>query len=98
MMRRIIIRVTGEVQGVGYRSWVYRRATRLGVSGVVRNEPDGSVTVVAEGDEEALRALVEECRRGPGLAKVACAEVSWGEFRGEYRGFEVEYGERELPR
>ena len=64
----------------------------------MRNEPDGSVTVVAEGDEEALRTLIDECCRGPGLAKVDGINVYWDEYRGDYADFEVEYGERELPR
>jgi acylphosphatase len=59
------IRVTGRVQGVGYRFFAQRQAAALGLSGYVRNLPDGDVEVVAQGDEQALASLVEDLRRGP---------------------------------
>lgn len=98
MKRRAIIRIYGEVQGVGYRSWALRRARRLGLKGFVRNEPDGSVLIVAEGDEEALSMLAEECKKGPALARVEKVEIEWQEYRGEFQDFEIEYREYELPR
>lgn len=98
MKRRAEIRIYGEVQGVGYRSWALRRARRLGLTGFVRNDEDGSVLIVAEGEEEAIKSLADECRRGPPLARVERVEVSWGEYRGEFEDFEVAYGDVELPR
>ncbi|HQF87576.1 MAG TPA: acylphosphatase [Acidobacteriota bacterium] len=62
--------VSGLVQGVGYRYYVYRQAARLGVRGYVRNQPDGSVEVVAEGTPDALRELEDLLRRGPAHAQV----------------------------
>ena len=67
--------MTGRVQGVSFRWYTQERARRLGVSGWVRNEPDGSVLVHAEGDDEAVDALVEWCRRGPSTAKVGDVAV-----------------------
>jgi acylphosphatase len=98
MKRRAVIKIYGEVQGVGYRSWTLRRARKLGLTGFVRNEPDGSVLIVAEGEEEDIKKLINECRRGPPLARVERVEVEWQEFRGEYGDFEIEYREYELPR
>lgn len=71
--------VEGAVQGVGFRYFTWRQAGRLGLSGWVRNLPDGSVEVVAAGDPNRLAQLEVELRRGPRLAsvtKVRTAEVS----------------------
>lgn len=67
--------VTGRVQGVGYRASCAREATRLGLAGSVRNQVDGSVEIVAEGDEAAVAALTEWCRVGPTFARVQSIEV-----------------------
>jgi acylphosphatase len=67
----IRLRISGRVQGVAYRAWLARQAALLGVSGWVRNRRDGSVEAVLAGPETAVRDLVERCRRGPPLARVA---------------------------
>ena len=59
------VRITGRVQGVWYRGWAVEEARRLGVSGWVRNRPDGSVEAVFSGPECAVREMVERCRQGP---------------------------------
>ncbi|HEX4111926.1 MAG TPA: acylphosphatase [Stellaceae bacterium] len=64
------ISVTGQVQGVGFRAFVRRRATELGLDGWVRNRRDGSVEITAIGDPEQVDQLVAECTNGPTLAKV----------------------------
>ncbi len=69
-MTAVQVRVTGRVQGVSFRWYTREQAVSLGVAGWVRNEPDGTVLLHAEGDEEAVRALVEWCREGPGMARV----------------------------
>ncbi len=66
--RRVVIR--GRVQGVGYRDWMLREATRLGVQGWVRNRSDGAVEALVDGEEAAVQALLMLCRRGPMLARV----------------------------
>jgi acylphosphatase len=66
--------VRGRVQGVGYRYFVLHEAQTLGVSGFARNLPDGSVEVVAEGEDPALLQLEERLRQGPSFAKVAAVE------------------------
>ena len=62
--------VEGRVQGVGYRYFVMREAGALGVSGVARNLPDGTVEVVAEGSDEVLQAFEGRLREGPSFARV----------------------------
>lgn len=70
------LRVTGRVQGVGYRDWLVGQAVALGLAGWVRNRPDGSVEAHAEGPAAALDQLAERCRRGPRLARVDGVQVS----------------------
>ncbi len=62
--------VRGRVQGVWYRASAKRRAVHLGVTGWVRNSPDGTVEALACGDVEALEAFVAWCRQGPDFARV----------------------------
>ena len=69
-MKAIQARVTGQVQGVAFRWHTQEQALRLGVAGWVRNEVDGSVLVHAEGEDDAVDALVEWCRHGPPSARV----------------------------
>jgi acylphosphatase len=72
---RTRIIVTGRVQGVGYRASCAREANRLGVNGSVRNRVDGTVEVVAEGDEASVASLTEWCRVGPTFARVQSIEL-----------------------
>ncbi|HEY9428954.1 MAG TPA: acylphosphatase [Gemmatimonadaceae bacterium] len=69
-MPRYRLRVTGMVQGVGFRWFTLRAARRLDLAGWVRNDVDGSVEVLVEGSEGAVDRLVEELRRGPEGASV----------------------------
>ena len=88
-VRRLHAVVSGEVQMVGFRAFVHRQATRLGLDGRVRNLPNGDVEVVAEGDEQTLRALVDLLREGPRAARVMGVDLSWEEPAGEPRGFRI---------
>lgn len=72
------VRITGMVQGVGFRWFVRERARRLGLSGWVRNLPDGSVEVAAAGDDQQIQLLREELRRGPRGAVVEKLEEFGG--------------------
>ncbi len=76
VMRRILI--TGKVHNVGYRAWAIRRANELHLAGWVRNLKDGRVEILAAGDEDAVGALVEDCRSGSEFSRVdtVIAEVA----------------------
>jgi acylphosphatase len=64
------LRITGRVQGVGYRDWALATGKRLGLTGWVRNRQDGSVEALVVGDEQAVGQMIEACRRGPPMARV----------------------------
>lgn len=74
MLRRHVI-AHGRVQGVFFRDSTARRADELGVAGWVRNQADGTVEAVFEGDDEAVEGMVRFCRQGPGHAHVSELEV-----------------------
>ena len=86
---RARLRVAGLVQGVFFRQGTANEAARLGLAGTVRNLPDGSVEVEAEGSREVVEALVAWCRRGPPAARVEAVEVEWGEATGLRPPFRV---------
>jgi acylphosphatase len=68
--RCVAVRVTGRVQGVGFRYWTEREALKHGLDGWVRNERDGSVRAVIAGSEEAVSAMLEAFMQGPDSAVV----------------------------
>jgi acylphosphatase len=89
--RRVQAIVRGYVQGVGFRWRTREVARRLGVRGYVRNRPDRTVEVVAEGSERALNELLSFLREGPSAAHVESVDVSWLDGRAEFHGFEVRF-------
>ena len=75
-LKCVRLRITGRVQGVGYRAWTMHAGVRFGVRGWVRNRGDGSVEALVVGDETAVAAMIEACRRGPPPAEVAGIDVA----------------------
>jgi acylphosphatase len=86
---RARILITGLVQGVFFRREITDLARNLGVTGWVRNIPDGSVEVICEGDRDKLDKVIQFCRVGPSGARVRNVDVDWLDFRGEFRGFRI---------
>ncbi len=86
---KIEVSVFGKVQGVFFRAFTARVARSLGVFGWVRNEKDGSVKIVAEGEKKSLLSFLEKVKKGPPLARVKLVDVKWGVFKGEFTDFEV---------
>lgn len=82
-------RIYGRVQGVFFRNWTADRARALGVTGWVRNRLDGSVELVAYGDDQPVQALLAACRTGPPAARVERVEVDIAEDEGLRSGFRV---------
>jgi len=88
MVEHRTIRVHGRVQGVFFRASAQARAERLGLVGFARNEPDGSVSIEAEGETSALDEFVGWCNTGPTLAEVTHVEVENGSPK-HFTEFEV---------
>jgi acylphosphatase len=89
MKVRAELRIHGRVQGVFFRQSTLEAATRLGLAGWVKNLPDGSVAVVAEGPNEAVRDLLDWCRQGPPAAEVKTIDVDWSDATGEFERFRI---------
>ena len=86
------VRFEGHVQGVGFRYSVVECSKVFGVTGYVRNECDGSVTLVAEGDEDDLNGLLQAVRNS-GVGRFVINEfMSWESATGEFDSFGVGYG------
>ena len=76
-LRRVQARVFGQVQGVGYRYFVQRAARTLRLTGYVRNEPDHTVLVEAQGPETDLEELLRELQFGTSVARVDRLKIDW---------------------
>ena len=81
----------GTVQGVGFRYFVRNIAKEMGVKGYVRNLPDGTVEVVAEGDEQTLRNFLKAIEQGPPLAEVTDIRYQFEDKEGGFTDFEILY-------
>lgn len=80
--RQVRIIITGKVQGVYYRASMQQKARALGVTGLVRNQADGSVYAEAEGTPAQLDALLDWCRQGPPAARVERVHTEEGQWPG----------------
>lgn len=92
MTERLEATIFGSVQGVGFRWFVQRQAQRLALTGWTSNEPDGSVSVVAEGGPEDLDELVAALHEGPAGARVTRVESARIPATGDLDGFSIRAG------
>jgi acylphosphatase len=81
--------VKGDVQGVGFRFFLIRRAQALGLNGWVQNRDDGTVEFVAEGGRRELEQLERAAREGPRMAQVTAVEVNWSQATGGLDRFDI---------
>jgi len=86
---RAHLTVHGRVQGVYFRASTVYEAQNLGLTGWVRNCPDGSVEAVAEGPRDKLDDLVAWCRKGPTGARVTQLDVSWAPAQNDFQSFGI---------
>jgi len=91
MNKRIVLKIYGRVQMVLYRDSTRHQAKKLGLTGWVSNQDDGTVKVVAEGDKNDLKKLVDWCYNGSILAKVKKMDVDWQEATNQFDKFEIKY-------
>ncbi|MFX0048733.1 MAG: acylphosphatase [Candidatus Hermodarchaeota archaeon] len=90
-MKRIIIRVFGTVQGVFFRYTTRKIARNLGLTGIVKNLPDGSVYIEAEGEDDELIELLKFAKKGPKSANVESIEYEYKEVKHKYKGFDYSF-------
>ncbi|WP_028108124.1 acylphosphatase [Ferrimonas futtsuensis] len=88
-MKRLLVKVTGKVQGVWFRASAQETALRLGVTGYVRNLDDGSVEMLAQGADRAVDAMLDWAHQGPPSAQVSDVLVSDYDGSDLYLDFEV---------
>jgi acylphosphatase len=87
--KRVQLFVKGRVQGVFFRAAAQREARRLGIGGWVKNRNDGSVEIVAEGEEDAIKEIINWAQRGPSAARVEDVDVRWRGYTGEFAEFRI---------
>lgn len=88
-MNRVHLIVSGVVQGVGFRYHTRQEATQYGLTGYVRNLPDGTVEVVAEGEPAGINQLLDWAKRGPAAAQVKSVDITYHSPNGEFRDFSI---------
>ena len=89
--KRAHIEVYGKVQGVCYRYYTVEKATALQVTGFIRNRLDGSVEIIAEGDEAQIRDLIHWANQGSPASNVSEVKVNWEEYEGTFKNFTVKF-------
>jgi len=89
MVQTFVIVISGKVQGVFYRQSAKQKALALGITGIVKNLPDGNVLLVATGTADQLNKLVDWCRQGPPAARVTDVKVQQEEAH-HYIGFTIQ--------
>ena len=87
---RAHVLVTGLVQGVGYRYFVFSRAISLGLVGYVRNIFSGEVEIEVEGDRSMIEQFIKEVKVGPRVAQVKDLKIEWLKCTKSYRSFEIQ--------
>lgn len=88
-MMEIYGRVFGRVQMVMFRDFSRRKAHALGIYGQVKNLPDGSVEVIAQGEKNALTEFIEELRRGSMFSRVDKIDIVWREAKKQFNEFSI---------
>lgn len=91
MKKQLHILVEGVVQGVGFRYFVEKNATRLSLTGFARNLYDGRVEVLVEGDESVLKQFLEIVKQGPAFSNVVKTDVEWADASGRYNVFNITF-------
>lgn len=86
-MKRAHLVITGLVQGVNFRFRACQEAVVLGVTGWVKNLPNGAVEAVIEGQDLAVDQMIDWCHKGPRSANVRDVQVDWEDFEGKFKEF-----------
>lgn len=89
--QEVLCRIRGKVQGVTYRNFAAKHAKHLALVGYVRNMPDFTVEVLAQGFPDNLEKFIEYLRKGPFGSHITDVETEWREPSGSYASFEIVY-------
>jgi len=90
-LARAQVLISGRVQGVFYRAYTRDQARARGLTGWVRNLPDGRVAAIFEGRREVIEDMLNWCRQGPAYAAVDGVDAVWQPFQGEFSDFRIVY-------
>jgi acylphosphatase len=88
-LKQLQLVIRGRVQGVYFRASTQREARRLGLTGWIKNRTDGSLEILAEGEETSIRELYGWAQKGPSAARVERVEARWRSFSGEHPDFRI---------
>lgn len=88
-MKYAEIIITGKVQGVWFRDFVRKAANNLELCGRVKNNPDGSVSAVVEGEEDVIGRLIDKIKIGSPLSKIEDVQVNWQPFENKFNSFKI---------
>ena len=91
MVERLEAEVLGRVQGVGFRAFVKRLGSSLGLKGYAKNLPNGSVEVIAEGSKQQLTEFLSGLREGNSSSRVSDVKTFWGKALGDVEGFSIKH-------
>jgi acylphosphatase len=91
MKQSVYVVISGEVQGVWFRASTKKKADELGITGWVRNTPDGKVDAVFEGDESQVNRMIKWCHQGPPLSKVEKVEAKIQDPIKGFNSFKIRY-------
>lgn len=83
--------IKGFVQGVGYRKWARKMAQENGITGWVRNLPDGSVEALLQGEKEIIEKVIKDYKKGPFLSEVESVDVVWEDEKEKFSDFTIRH-------
>ena len=89
MLKQCHLYIKGDVIGVGFRAWTKIQAKITGVNGWVRNNEEGFVETVIQGDEEKVKSIIESIKQGPPVSRVDDVEIYWQDPPEVFEGFEI---------
>ena len=89
MNKEVRLIISGVVQGVFYRASAQAQARKLSLTGFVRNLPEGTVELIAQGEEADLKRFIDWCSKGPSGARIDHIEVEWKELETKFNSFNI---------
>ena len=90
-MKEAHIMIKGFVQGVGYRKWARKEAQKAGITGWIRNLPDGSVEALLQGDKDTIEKLLNLYKKGPFLSEVEDIDTIWEAQKETFPDFSIRH-------